>query len=249
MKISKIYLPSKNEFKILVSNSFSYSEILKKLQLNISNGNYKTLKRRINEENISCFHFKKIGIRQIKHKLHDVLIQNSPYINTNSLKERLLREGLLVNKCSSCGINNNWNGNLLSLQMDHINGVSNDNRIENLCILCPNCHSQTKTYAGKSLSKGDVKCIDCNILISKKSKRCKSCATKYRENKNTKIIWPKIEDLLSMLKNSNFIQVALKLGVSDNAIRKRIKKWQEHSESNALDKRFGVSPATIALHL
>ena len=55
-------------------------------------------------------------------------------------------------KCQKCGISE-WLGNPLTLQLDHINGVNNDHRLTNLRFLCPNCHSQTDTYAGKNMGR------------------------------------------------------------------------------------------------
>lgn len=80
----------------------------------------------------------------------DVFRENSPYTNNKvNLKKWLLAEGILENKCVLCGLGPEWNGAPLVLQLDHINGVNNDHRVENLRILCPNCHTQTETYAGR----------------------------------------------------------------------------------------------------
>ena len=68
----------------------------------------------------------------------------------HELKKRLLRAGLLTNACAVCGINQ-WQGRPLVLELDHINGVSDDHRLENLRLLCPNCHSQTDTYCGRNI--------------------------------------------------------------------------------------------------
>lgn len=65
------------------------------------------------------------------------------------LKRKLINEGQVPYRCE-CGLDGLWQGKLLSLQIDHINGVSNDNRLSNLRFICPNCHSQTDTYAGKN---------------------------------------------------------------------------------------------------
>lgn len=79
-----------------------------------------------------------------------VFVENSPYINNRILlKKRCLDNGWLENKCAFCGTGPVWNGKPLTLQLDHINGKNNDHRIENLRILCPNCHTQTETYAGR----------------------------------------------------------------------------------------------------
>jgi hypothetical protein len=65
------------------------------------------------------------------------------------LKKRLLRAGLLDNRCQRCGIAK-WHGNPLSLELHHVNGVGWDNRLENLALLCPNCHSQTDSWGGRN---------------------------------------------------------------------------------------------------
>jgi 5-methylcytosine-specific restriction endonuclease McrA len=70
-----------------------------------------------------------------------------------NVKMRLLRSGLLKDECSACGLTH-WRGKRLSLHIDHINGVKNDHRLENLRMLCPNCHSQTETYGGRNAKKG-----------------------------------------------------------------------------------------------
>lgn len=68
------------------------------------------------------------------------------------VKIRLLRAGLLENRCSKCGLTD-WQGERLSMHLDHINGVKDDHRLENLRMLCPNCHSQTPTYAGRNVKR------------------------------------------------------------------------------------------------
>lgn len=68
-------------------------------------------------------------------------------------KRRLIERGLLTNTCAECGINA-WRGRPLSLQLHHVNGDGQDWRIENLQLLCPNCHSQTDTYGAKNKQRG-----------------------------------------------------------------------------------------------
>lgn len=72
--------------------------------------------------------------------------------NRTHVKIRLLRAGLLRNQCSHCGIQE-WRGKPLVMHLDHVNGVKNDNRLANLRMLCPNCHSQTETYSGKNMRR------------------------------------------------------------------------------------------------
>ena len=71
-------------------------------------------------------------------------------------QSRLIKEGLLEYKCDICENIGEWYGNPLVLQLDHINGKHNDNNLDNLRLLCPNCHSQTDTFAGKNLKQKNI---------------------------------------------------------------------------------------------
>ena len=73
-------------------------------------------------------------------------------VSRYNIKLRLLRNGLLPKACAHCGLDE-WRGKPLSLHIDHINGVKNDHRLENLRMLCPNCHSQTETYGGRNVKR------------------------------------------------------------------------------------------------
>lgn len=160
MRKSKVYLMSDEEFKQIVANANSYSDCLRAIGLDTCGGSSTNiLKRRINELQCSTEHFSKKNnpaykkSHGAKYTLDEILVENSSYSNLTRLKERLVREDRLEYKCSFCGNTGEWLGQKLSLQLDHINGKNNDNRIENLRFLCPNCHSMTETFAGKN--KGD----------------------------------------------------------------------------------------------
>ncbi len=85
--------------------------------------------------------------------LHEILEGKHPKYRTHRLKERMLAEGLLENVCSKCGQDGIWEGEILVLELDHINGINNDHRQDNLQLLCPNCHSQTPTFRGRNIKK------------------------------------------------------------------------------------------------
>lgn len=107
----------------------------------------------------------------------EILVEHSTYLGLASLKRRLLRAGLLTYHCYICGIKD-WLGEKLSLELDHINGIPDDNRLENLRLLCPNCHSQTPTYKSKRLKKHWF--CPCGKEIQKYSKHCNRCEAKLR---------------------------------------------------------------------
>lgn len=152
--MNKVYKITNDEFINIIKNSKSYSDALRTLGLSPKGGtSSKLLKRRISELKISTEHFdvnKGIAPDSRKYKLEDVLVKNSTYQNMTSLKKRLISSGKLKYECSICKNPGEWRGQPLVLQLDHINGVNNDHRLENLRFLCPNCHSLTDTYAGRN---------------------------------------------------------------------------------------------------
>jgi 5-methylcytosine-specific restriction endonuclease McrA len=89
---------------------------------------------------------------------------SSPKRNRGHVKMRLVRAGLLENVCQSCGLAG-WQGKALSMHLDHVNGIKNDNRLENLRMLCPNCHSQTPTYGGRNLKRAGVARAEAGAVV------------------------------------------------------------------------------------
>lgn len=168
------------------NSSISLRECLRTLKLKPAGGNYKILKDAAEELNLTRNHMSgqahnkgKTWKRPIK-PLDEVLVENSP-TQSNSLKKRLIHAGLLKAECSSCDLSE-WMGQPIPIELDHINGDSSDNRIENLRILCPNCHALTPTYRGRNMNGGvrtakltKNSLCECGELKQSRSKNCLKC--------------------------------------------------------------------------
>jgi 5-methylcytosine-specific restriction endonuclease McrA len=137
---------TKDELIKAVEGSYSMAEVVRKLGLNKSKNTYSTLRKELEFYNIET-NFRKRSRNTTPYKNREIYCENSTYDRT-TLRNRIIKENILNYQCYQCGIVD-WNDKSLSLQLDHINGIPNDHRIENLRFLCPNCHSQTKTWGNK----------------------------------------------------------------------------------------------------
>ncbi len=219
----------------VVKRCFSVAGILKNFNIPLAGGNYKLINKLIDEYQLDTSHFtgqtwSKGKFLEGKVKLEDILT-NKVKFSRCQLKKRLIRDGLLEYKCIECGNDGEWNGKPISLEIDHINGVNDDNRLDNLRILCPNCHSQTPTFRVKNISlrpkepkikthtEVKINKCECGQKIKNKSKTCEDCW----HIKNRKVERPNIEGLKEEVKESSYSAVGRKYGVSDNTIRKWVK--------------------------
>lgn len=151
-----------NEEKLRAAVSFSTSkrQVLIRLGLVEAGGNYEQIGKYIKYYKISTKHFlgqksnlgKKIP-RKAVYSLKQILVRNSSF-QSHKLKKRLFSENIKQQKCELCGWAKVSNDGRIPLELDHINGVHNDNRISNLRILCPNCHSLQSTHRGRNKKKG-----------------------------------------------------------------------------------------------
>lgn len=139
----------------IVQDSCSIAEVMRKIGLVPRGSNYKRFNLLITHTlQINTQHFdrNKQQKRHLTQKLtkeqfvSKVLTLHGSGWTSVHIKARLLEFDILPNQCVMCGLSPQWNGRQLVLQLDHINGDSRDNRLDNLRILCPNCHSQTETY-------------------------------------------------------------------------------------------------------
>lgn len=146
--INKIDLLTEEEFKNLIAECSSSADVLRKLEYSVVGNSwaYRIIAERMDKLNITFG--KKFGIAKTEDNsqlpLEKVLTKDSNY-NRTKLKDRLVKEGIKEYKCECCGLTE-WNNKPITLQLHHLNGIHNDNRLFNLKLLCPNCHSQTENF-------------------------------------------------------------------------------------------------------
>ena len=136
-----------------VRSSTSIRQVIFKLNLVPAGGNYSTIKKMINELSLDSSHFtgqlwskgKQVAL---KRPTEDYLT-NKQSIQSHKLRLRLLREGYFVHKCYNCN-NKLWLNNPIPLELEHKDGDHTNNELDNLTLLCPNCHALTPTYRGKN---------------------------------------------------------------------------------------------------
>jgi predicted RNA-binding Zn-ribbon protein involved in translation (DUF1610 family) len=209
------------EIKELLDDSNSFRDFLIKIN-HSSNGTsaYRSIKNQLNSLGLDIpkYDYYHLKFPKNKRKNDEIFIEDSSYPRS-SLKRRIINENIIEYKCEKCGNDGIWCGEKITLQLEHKNGIGNDNRISNLCFLCPNCHSQTSTYSGKNLKKKYI--CECGNEKYKYSKKCNSCNFKdMRKVKNR----PNLDSLIDDIDKIGFVQTGKKHGVSDNTIRKWIKK-------------------------
>lgn len=136
----------------LVNTSESLSEVLRKQGKAISGAALKVLKNTLEAYNIDYGNLDFTHTQRKVFSLNEKL-QKGTNPTPQKLKQQLINEGLKEDKCEICGQLPEWNGQPLVLQLDHINGDHYDNRIENLRIVCPNCHTQTDTFGTKKIKE------------------------------------------------------------------------------------------------
>jgi Zn finger protein HypA/HybF involved in hydrogenase expression/predicted nucleic acid-binding Zn ribbon protein len=223
---------SKEKLEEVILDSTSIAEVLDKLQYSKCSTAYATFHKTCGLLGIKYSHFslglagnrgKKSNRKITKEQLLERMTENSRYAPD---KQKLIEYNLLSQNCygESCTIVDAWLGKSITLQLDHINGINTDNRLQNLRLLCPNCHSQTETFSGRNSKKPQSLCVDCSTPISKKSTRCGSCSAKIVNGKRKKVM-VSARKLAILLTNHTYVELGKMFGVSDTAIRKLAKKY------------------------
>lgn len=219
-KRSIIWSMSDEEFKKLVKNSTSIGQILQAFNLQNKGGNSNTVKRRIQLQGIDMSHIPlgagSNSCREFPRRTtnEEMFVENSKS-NRDKVKKRIRKDNLISYECRDCGMGDTWNDKPITLQLEHCNGVGNDNRIENLCFLCPNCHSQTSTYAGKN----------------KKFKKPKPPTNPHWRHlpkpQTRKVERPTKDELDKLIHQYPMTTIGKMYNVSDNAVRKWVRSYEK----------------------
>lgn len=160
-RLSRFQQITDEEFTEVIENSEYMVDVLEKLGYQRTSGTMtKYVKERVERLGLDLSHFigqkgTRGGGKSARYTLEEILVEDSFYTNRPTLKRRLIKSGLLVYECAICKLKGTWQGKPLVLHLDHINGVHNDHRLENLRLLCPNCHTQTETYSGRNIGTYD----------------------------------------------------------------------------------------------
>jgi HNH endonuclease len=240
---------TEEEVRAAVAASQSYSEALRRLGLRAAGGNHRTIRKYVNE--VWCIptdHFdpaaaRLVGLVRPAVPLASVLVAGSSY-SRGTLKRRLLEEGLKRPECEMCGQGEIWRGRRMSMVLDHVNGVHDDHRLENLRILCPNCNATLDTHCGKHKTRKhhDRACLTCGETFRPSNggqRYCStSCAGRGEASRRAQVVRrrierPPYEQLVAEIEALGYLAVGRRYGVSDNAIRKWRRAYEAEAKSTA----------------
>ena len=239
---------TEDEAREAIAASRTYAEALRRLGMCHTGGAHKIIKKYAEEIwRIPVDHFDSDAVcnealeraRRSPRPLSELLVEGL-FVNRMDLKERLYREGLKQPVCELCGQGEIWRGTRISLILDHVNGVRDDNRLENLRIVCPNCAATLDTHCGRNGARLPVErhCEGCGSTFRPKYTRhrfcSRSCGSRHGNRPQRgvpaphrrKVPRPSIDQLLADVDEMGYLATGRKYGVSDNAIRKWI-AWYE----------------------
>lgn len=239
---SKIAKHSDEYYKELIAKSENWDEVMSELKFTTLQI-FKNVKEHLDKLNINYSHMKKPTLFRTnsRYSLEEILIENSSYTNMIQLKMRLIKEYDWKYECSGCNkstYSNNWVSDVpIPLEIDHINGVHSDNRIENIRFLCPNCHSFTENYKGKNMQ----------IAIQNKNADIKVNKKAYKNVK--KIVSSVLDDIIKQIeKPTNKIKKCVDCNIDVSKRATRCGDCNYKLRFNNLGKKIDERPSLETLN-
>jgi transposase-like protein len=242
------YPVTEQELREAILASRSFSDALRRLGLRPAGGNHATIKKYTARWGIDVSHFDHDAIRAaalIKPAtpLRELLVEYSTY-HRGHLKRRLLAEGLKQPVCELCAQGELWQGRRMALILDHVNGVPDDNRLENLRIVCPNCAATLETHCGRKnrVPPRYYKCRRCGVSFVPKAidqRYCsRACGQRWDRAGHPRpggrrVERPPYGQLIAEVEATSYAAVGRKYGVSDNAIRKWLRQYERERAASS----------------
>lgn len=251
---------TEQEARQAIAASKSWAESLRRLGLCTTGGAWRILKKYAEIWDISTAHFDPRArcverLKRRRRPLSEVLVEESDYPRKD-VKRRLLAEGLKEPHCEMCGQGEIWRGKPMSMILDHINGVRNDHRLENLRMVCPNCAATLDTHCGRRnrIERAKRRCLRCETTFvpgNARQRYCsRACGVRWDRSgsgrkrpgargvpapKARKTDRPPYEQLMEEIEATSYLAVGRKYGVSDNAVRKWVRFYRRQMEREAAE--------------
>jgi hypothetical protein len=239
-----------------IAESLNWTDVMRRLNRCPSGDSRKTAIKYADLWGISTKHFDPNAARRRAGQsrsipLAEILVANSTYASRGNLKKRLYEAGLKESRCELCGQDEHWRGRRISMILDHINGNRNDNRLLNLRIVCPNCAATLDTHCGRNLPR-TRDCERCGEVFIPRARNHRYCSLRCGAGGSRpmtgvpavarrKVERPLYEQLTREIEETSYLAVGRKYGVSDNAIRKWVRFYENErarleAEADELDE-------------
>ncbi|MCZ4492217.1 MAG: endonuclease [Conexibacter sp.] len=238
---------TEDEARAAIAAALCWADALRALGLRSAGGNHRTLQRWAATWEIDTSHFdanavRRRALRPTPVPLEEMLVERSPF-GRQTVKRRLLEAGLKHPVCELCGQEEIWQGRRMSIILDHINGVADDHRLENLQMVCPNCAATLTTHCGRQnrLTPFELRCPTCRVSFEPRNPRQRYCSQTcaYQRLRGVPqmerrvVRRPPYAQLEREIHALGWEAVGRRYGVSGNAVRKWVAQYEREREREA----------------